>query len=223
MKNTPKIASFIIITAFICLVLGSCAKKAIPDPRPLYDEDGMYLEENFIFNCAIEKDGAHLIVDGKTDYCICYEETTDESVLAAVNELKSYFDERCGGIEVKAGNTDGKAIRIGKYGYTPQTPLNKTGAYIVEIGANDVLIYAENVYGLTNGVYGFMEDYLGCVFFDHETTYIPSVGSMILAQKTDVQEPAFESRDVGDNETWKHASFAQKLRVRQDETFLTDG
>ncbi|MBO4540297.1 MAG: DUF4838 domain-containing protein [Clostridia bacterium] len=223
MKIARKIASFIIITAFICLILGSCAKEGAAEPRPLFDEDGIYLEENFIYNCAIEKDGAHLIVNGKTDYCICYEDTTDESVFTAVNELKSYFDERCGGIDVKAGNTDGKAIRIGKYGYTPQTPLKKMGAYIVEIGASDVLIYAETVYGLTNGVYGFMEDYLGCVFFDHETTYIPPVESMILAQKTDVQEPAFESRDVGDNETWRYASFAQKLRVRQDGTFLTDG
>ena len=222
MINRKK-TTIISVIALFCLLLVACARqKDTPRERPLFDEDGMYSEENFIYNSALEKDGAHLIVDGKTEYCIRYEDTTDESVLTAVNELKSYFDTLCGGIDVRTGDSEGKVIRIGKYGYTPPAPLKKTGAYIVEIGENDVLIYAENVYGLTNGVYGFMEDYLGCVFFDHETTYIPKVGSMILAENTDVQEPAFESRDVGDNETWNHASFAQKMRVRQDEAFLTD-
>ncbi len=222
MKIARRTVFIFITTVFICLILGSCAKEKTLEPRPLFDENGIYSEENFIFNAALEKDGAHLIVNGRTDFCIRYEDTTDESVLTAVNELKSYFETLCGGIDVKAGEAEGKAIKIGKYGYTPSAPLKKTGAYIVEIGESDVLIYAENVYGLTNGVYGFMEDYLGCVFFDHETTYIPPVESMILAKKTDVQEPAFESRDVGDNETWEYASFAQKLRVRQDGTFLTD-
>ena len=46
---------------------------------------------------------------------------------------------------------------------------------------------------------------------------------MILAKTTDVQEPAFESRTVGDNEAGNYKSFEQKLRVREDETFLTDG
>ena len=141
--DRKRIALIAIITIFCCL-FGSCAKKnKTLEERPLFDENGMYIEENFLFNSALEKDGAHLIVDGKTEYCIRYEDTTDESVLTAVNELKSYFDTLCGGIDVKAGDSEGKAIRIGKYGYTPPAPLKKTGAYIVEIGENDVLLSFE--------------------------------------------------------------------------------
>ncbi len=191
---------------------------------PLYDESGLFSEENYIYNAALEKNGAHLIQEEKTEYRIRYEETTDESVLAAIGELENYFERICGGIpvEVLSGETDNNEIYIGK-NIDSTITLQKTGAYVITIEKNRISICADNVYGLTNGIYGFMEDYLGCLFLDAESTYIPAVKTVIFEKGIDVQEPAFESRDVGDNLTWSNKRFAQKLRVRQDESFLTNG
>ena len=211
----------------LCFLLCCCSSKGEEDVsyRPLYDENGNYSEENFLYNAAIEKSGAHLIVDGKTDYCILYRETTDQTVLTAINDLREYFNVVCGGIEVKVddGKAIEKAIKIGEYMPLPTSTLKKAGAYIVDVAENNIYIYAETPYGITNGIYGFMEDYLGCVFFDRDTTYIPPANTMILEKGTDVQEPAFTSRDVGDNEANNSTAFRQRLRIRLDESYSSNG
>ncbi len=224
-KGIATVLLFIISIA-ACLGLASCNKEDdAVEYLPLFDERGVYLEENYVYNAALEKDGAHLVVNGATEYKILYEETSDESVHAAIGELKKYFDTVCGGIAVEAyhGEEPECAIMIGKFLPLATTVLEKPGAYIVDVGEKTVYIYAETVYGLTNGIYGFMEDYLGCMFFDRDTTYIPPVRTVILSKKADVQEPAFESRNVGDTEVNGNVLFAQKMRVRQDETFSSNG
>ena len=209
-----------------CFMLCCCAQKGdekIPY-RDLYDENGNYSEENFLYNAALEKSGAHLIEDGKTEYVIVYRETEDDSVLTAINDLKGYFDAVCGGIDVLTDNGEipAKSIKIGRYLPLPEKIFKKAGSYVVEIAENEIVIYAETPYGLTNGIYGFMEDYLGCMFFDRDTVYMPKAENMIFEKGTDVQEPAFTKRDVGDNETNGSALFRQRLRVRLDESYDTD-
>ncbi len=213
---------------FVCTLAG-CTPVANendePEYLPLYDENDFYIEQNFIANCALEKkDGLALIKDNKTEYRVFCSQTEDKAVGTAIKELQNVFL-ACGCTLERTTSTDGeKLIIIGKTDrFTPEKPLQKTGAYVVATVGNNLFIYAETNFGVTNGIYGFMEDYLGCMFFDDVTTHVPALSSLILAPTCDVQEPAFERRDMGDKEVWHTDSFDEKLRVRADETFDPNG
>ncbi len=215
----------VLLCAF-CMILSACNDKI--DYKPLYSDDGLYLEENFIYNAALEKEkGLTLLRDGKTDYKIVYAETADQNVLWAVEDLRSYFVDRCGGIAVC---TDDKVpcekeIVIGKTNrsFQPKETLSKNSGYVIANEKEAIYIYAESTYGITNGVYGFMEDYLGCMFFSLDETYIPSVRTLILEPMYDMQTPAFDRRHIGEVDVWYNSLFEQRLRARTEESFDPNG
>ena len=181
----------------------------------------VYREEDFVSEAARPKDGGvKLIENGATEYRIVYSATDDTDILTAIADMRSVFAEVCSGIQAVTDDVapQQKEIVIGNTnrGFFPRAALQKVGAYVIASDNGKIYIYAVNEFGITNGIYGFLEDYLGVMFLDKDSTYVPPLGDVILAIDYDVQEPAFDRRDVGDSQ---ERYMRNKLRVRNDETF----
>ncbi len=79
-------------------------------------------------------------------------------------------------------------------------------AYRIKANANRVTISASTPLAVKNGVYGFLEDHLGCRFYtfklkgmkyagpDHEI--VPKAPTLVLPEIDDFQEPAFANRGI---------------------------
>ena len=227
-----KLCGPICVLLIMCLsfALCSCAKQpnepSSEDESGLYDKNGLYIEENFVLAAAAEKEnGIELFADNATDYRIVYRATDDAAINTAISELKTALLKYCASVSVV---TDESApieheIVIGATNreFALRSPLQKVGAYVVATVGEKLFIYAENTYGITNGIYGFMEDYLGCMFFDSTTTHYAALTKLVLPQLYDEQTPAFDHRELCDRDAWT-SLFGQKLRVRSDEVFDED-
>ncbi|MDY5949286.1 MAG: DUF4838 domain-containing protein, partial [Oscillospiraceae bacterium] len=84
--------------------------------------------------------------------------------------------------------------------------------YRIVIGDTDISICGATQAGSRNGVYGFIEDFLGCMFLTPDDTFIPENKTVCLEKTDRVFKPATRWRDVYAYETVQN-NWAAKLRL----------
>ncbi|MDD7194479.1 MAG: DUF4838 domain-containing protein, partial [Clostridiaceae bacterium] len=84
--------------------------------------------------------------------------------------------------------------------------------YRIVIGDKDISVCGASQAGSRNGVYGFIEDFLGCMFLTPDDTFIPENKTVCLEKNDRVFKPATRWRDVYAYETVQD-NWAAKIRL----------
>ena len=213
------------IVAIVFAFLGYNFQKE----KSLFDENGEYSEEAFAHNMQMNKINGITLFDKKeTDYKIIYPENSDELITTAANEMKNALEKISGAnFFMTTDNTPAseREICIGKTNrrFIPKQEFKDIAAYCIVTSKNNLYLYSDTEYGVSNSVYGFLEDIMGCMYLDEDDTYYPSYEKAVLPQLNDYEEPAFEKRTVYAKQLNSNDSYTRKLRLSGNETFFRPG
>ncbi|MBQ4625900.1 MAG: DUF4838 domain-containing protein [Clostridia bacterium] len=144
-----------------------------------------------------------IVQNAGSDFVIVTENTPDECILTAVDELQTYL-KKISGAELEwvpeSEYDGGKAIVIG------ETELEKeiTEVDRAEIGADGFLLYSDGTYfliaggdsrGTLYGVYTFLEEYLGVRWFTPTLEVVPESADVVIdAAINRIVQPSFSVR-----------------------------
>lgn len=173
-----------------------------------------------------ENDGTKLCLaeNGTTDFRIVYPQDSSEQLLYAVEVFQDMFLKMTG-CEIEAGtdmlSTNGKrkTILLDAVWDTQRPTTEQAGAdgYRTVISSDSISICGVTQSGSCNGVYGFLEDLLGCIFTTPTETYIPEQKTVYLELSDFISKPATDWRDVYAYETAEN-NWAAKLRLNGIDT-----
>lgn len=131
----------------------------------------------------------------------------------AANELSEFLSLACG-VNVPRATDDKSyphAIRIGRASGLSDGSLGEEG-YILRVRDGDLHITGGTDRGTLYGVYGFLDQYVGCRFLSADKTYIRPSASVEIPAAFDVTfVPALEYREVGYFGTMEQPVFAARL------------
>ena len=198
------------------------------DLLPLIDENGNYSEEAFAANLASYKRGGLTLFENMgSEYVIIYPQGAQETLTGAVEDLATALTTVSGAaFEVYDDSRApaDKEICVGATNrvFSKAEEITDSAAYYLASEGARIFIYANSVYGASNGVYGFLEDYLGVMYMDQTYTYYPRLDKAVLSPLDDLQVPAFEVRDVYTRQT-DNAKYRRQLRLTSNEVFSADG
>lgn len=107
-------------------------------------------------------------------------------------------------VEVVASGTaySGKAIVL-KWDTSIADETQGQG-YKLNIGANEIVIASSTLQGLSNGIFSFLEDKLGCMFVATDYDYIPTLKDINLAGGESLDIPDIKWRYVYGYEAERH-------------------
>lgn len=97
-----------------------------------------------------------------------------------------------------------------------------TDTYRIVTAGEKLFIQGVSDRAVTYGVYGFMEDDLGCVFINGTETFIPHSGTVKLAPIDRTETPAMQWRNVYAYETKQPDGWYEKLRLNGIEADPSD-
>ena len=94
--------------------------------------------------------------------------------------------------------------------------------YIIKTTDGNLIIAGNTSYGILNGVYGFLEDYLGCRMYTPDFKVIPKQKQIVLGKINDKQIPVFTFRELHFMAPLTSPGFRQwhKLNKKTDERNL---
>ncbi len=146
-----------------------------------------------------------LVDSGKTDYTIIISDTASDSEKYAARELQQFLIQ-IGNIRIPIF-TDNfplpkKAILLGNNKFLKSLGVKrddfnkfKGEGYIIRTKENYLIIAGPNPRGTLFGVYGFLEDHLGCKWFTPDCSYIPQTDKIQIPDIDETIIPKFEYRD----------------------------
>ena len=143
----------------------------------------------------------HIVDNRLTDYVIVIAEGATEAQRYAATELAGYTARITGAVlpvVSDAMDAQEKEIVIGRTN-RPGTPCGdglKNDGYILKAEGNRLFILGENDRGTLYGVYGLLEDYLGCRFLTPEVEKIPRRADLILPELDVMRIPPLEYRET---------------------------
>jgi hypothetical protein len=163
--------------------------------------------------CAVSMGKTVVAEDGKTEFRIVIPKYSDRSIMAVALDLAAilkestgalwpvYFDDftNPGGYEIVIGADNARLKQLGLDGLTDdfapdEYEIRTQGKYIVIAGAP--------ARGTINGVYGFLQDHLGCRWLTPGCQYVPKHPTLKLGEITDRRKPAFRWRIIGSPASW---------------------
>ncbi|MEN6452381.1 MAG: DUF4838 domain-containing protein [Thermoguttaceae bacterium] len=141
---------------------------------------------------------------GRTDYRIVVADDASSSTKHGVEELQKFLEQISGArlpILSDREPLSDREIILGDNAHLRQ--LNLAGeiaslgpeGYIIRTNRSRLIIAGGAVRGNLYGVYGFLEDHLGCRWFTPEVSRIPKQPRLIVAPINDRQVPALEYRN----------------------------
>ncbi len=144
-----------------------------------------------------------IVENGKSDFVIVTQDTPDECILTAVDELQTYLEKISGAKLEHISESDyngEKAIVLGE----TQLEAEITQVNREEIGADGFLLYSDGTYfliaggdsrGTLYGVYTFLEEYLGVRWFTPKLEVVPENKDVIIdAAINRIVRPSFAVR-----------------------------
>jgi len=169
--------------------------------------------------------------DGKTAYRIVIPRGSDRSTMAVALDLAAILKESTGVVfpvymddyidpgesEIVIGGDNARLAQLGLadlvQGFSPgEYKILTHGTYIVIAGAPPR--------GTINGVYGFLQDYLGCRWLTPGCQYVPKHSSLTLGEIQDRQKPAFRWRGLSPSMSWDATWY---VRNRLNESKVLSG
>lgn len=217
-KNKKIIISLISIISILCSVFIIPANAQNKSMLISYPE----LTDDEINSSYLEEKGENKITfaeEGKTDFSIFYPDSCSEDLSRSVRELISVVKEMSGA-EIPI-NTDGrKPIYIDKMSDKNTDKILYDG-FVIDISDKCIHIKGNTEKATANGIYSFIEYYLGAVFVSPDDTFIPEHKNIYLEKGNKIFNPAMEWRDVYSYEAGSN-SWSAKLRLNSLDTESTD-
>ena len=169
-------------------------------------------------NSLSEKSSNKLIVfdNGKTEFSIVLPQDCSKALREAAETLQNVFERMTGTampiISESQADPTAHNFCIDSALGTERPNGDISDGYRIVIGDTDISICGATQAGSRNGVYGFIEDFLGCMFLTPDDTFIPENKTVCLEKTDRVFKPATSWRDVYAYETVQN-NWAAKLRL----------
>ena len=142
--------------------------------------------------------------DGSSAFCIVYPSSASETVIAAAQELSKYLNQIIG-----AGGTMFPVVPESTFSGGPFISLGHTAlaadvdtsgirddGYLVHLDYREIYILTADDETIFNGVYGFLEDKMDCMFVREDYDYVPQFPTIYFEPQTYVSNPDFAWRKV---------------------------
>ena len=176
-------------------------------------------QESLQMNSLSEKSSNKLIVfdNGKTEFSIVLPQDCSKTLREAAETLQNVFERMTGTAmpiisESQADPTAHNFCIDTAMGTARPDDGELFDGYRIVIGDKDISVCGASQAGSRNGVYGFIEDFLGCMFLTPDDTFIPQNKTVCLEKTDRVFKPATSWRDVYAYETIQD-NWAAKLRL----------
>lgn len=162
----------------------------------------------------------------QTSYRIVYP-NGNAKLMAAAQTLADALTEMTGAEFACVSDTEAETATEIVIGGTSRTApafdaTQSTDTYRIVTAGEKLFIQGASDRAVTYGVYGFMEDDLGCVFINGAETFIPHSGTVKLAPIDRTETPAMQWRNVYAYETKQSDGWYEKLRLNGIESDPTD-
>ncbi len=172
-----------------------------------------------------------LVKEGRSDYRIIVPQTPSESERRGASELQ-HFLHRISGvklpIEVDTVDPQPREILLGDNarlaGLEPKfdvAPLGDDGFTIRTVEERLVIVGGPGD-GTLNGVYTFLEDYLGCRWYSSRVGHVPKAKTIRVHAIDDTQVPAFRFREVYYSDAMD-PDYARRHKLNGNASIVRDG
>ncbi|MEN6520719.1 MAG: DUF4838 domain-containing protein [Armatimonadota bacterium] len=152
-----------------------------------------------------------LVKDGKSDYVVIIAKDASPSEHRAAAEFQRFIEEMSGAaISYVSDSTNPpeNAVLIGNSEALKSLGLNidfnELGeeGYTIMTAGSRLVIAGGKLRGTMYGVYGFLEDVLGCRWYSSKVSKIPSKPTIDIDNLNITEKPAFEYREPFYTEAW---------------------
>ena len=162
--------------------------------------------------------------DGKTDYRIVISAGADVSTKAVAEDMSELLKQISGAtfaIVTDDTKASAREIIIGhdnKRLTGVDTSKMAIGEYEIKTVGNRLMIAGSPPRGSINGMYGFLQDHLGCRYFTPDVTRVPRQPTIELGEISDRQKPAFRWRSLNPPMHWD-AGWTVRNRLNEAKTY----
>lgn len=169
---------------------------------------------------ALEQDKENQLIlaaTAQTSYRVVYP-NGNAKLMAAAQALSAALTEMTGAPFPCISDAEAESEQEIVIGGTSRTApsfdaTQSDGTYRIVTEGEKLFIQGTSDQAVTYGVYGFMEDDLGCVFINGSETFIPHSGTVKLAPIDRTETPAMQWRNVYAYETKQLDGWYEKLRL----------
>lgn len=162
-----------------------------------------------------------LFDDGKSCYSIVIAPDASECVSYAADELHHWLEEVSGAcIPVVAdldGGTRGRRLVIGHNGLSAGIDMPFTDgvkdSFVYESKGGDIFFLGNTDRGTLYSVYSFLENELGCRWYNSRISLIPERSSWSFKKLRHCEEPVIRIRNVFYHDVMCHPEFAARNRI----------
>lgn len=214
MNRLKKFKASIALIISALVLFSGCSSKDIRMDRNVIDRTDEYNEQTFIKKMAKPKDNDVLFAQNGSllfEYIVYPDEIDD----VQFNSDGSYDKKERYKVELKNSaeffaqtlkQMTGGEIKLVPYSQYQEglsiflnmdstLDIMSQGFYL-SIHDNEISISSVSLQGITNGIYSFLEDELGCMFVAEDFDYIPEIPTIHLNEKDEKNEPSIEWRNV---------------------------
>lgn len=202
-------------------VLAAAASDGIMSSETLHVQQHLndYSEDAWRSELASAEDGKICLAEnGVSAFQIVVPDNSDDSALFAAEELSAYLNRIVGAdnqfpvVAERECSSDCR-IDIGATARSAAISLSeiKDDGYLIDAQPQQIYILATEPDALANGVYGFLEDYLACMFVREDYDYVPYFPTIYLEPFSEVSNPDFAWRKVYQYEAAQNGWY-RKLR-----------
>lgn len=144
-----------------------------------------------------------LSVNGKTDYCIVTPRDPSPSVRRAGEELRSHLKAMTGAdypvTTEEAPRREHEIIlaapgRMSQLGVSVDLEALGSEGYVLRTVGSSLVVAGSSVRGVMYGVYGLLEEHLGCRWFTPDVARIPAAATLRLPSLDETVVPALKYR-----------------------------
>ena len=196
----------VIMAVGLSLTMVACNKRdksvMSSDTLDITSHLGEYDETELRAQMSVEKD-IGLAKDGASDYKILISQHAEPEVVELAETMKEYLNRIIGSANYFEVVDDGEALPehyIALGDSIATDALSKDGVkddgYRIVSQDGNIHILALDDTALSNGVYGLLEDYLGCMFVRSDYDYVPYLPTIYLDNVDEVSNPDFAWRKV---------------------------
>ena len=181
---------------------------------------------------SLRADAVTLADNGKTGYQIVIPKDVDVGTKAVSEDFAGILKEMTGATfpvvtddtpsgekEIVVGETN---ARVEGLGLGDMTGDFAEGEYEIRTVGETIVIVGAPKRGTINGMYGFLQDQLGCRWFTPGCQYVPRKATVKLGEIRDRQKPAFRWRSVDSNQQWD-ANWVMRNRLNESKAGVAGG
>ena len=165
-----------------------------------------------------DQEKIELARNGNSSFQIIVADGCGEETLFAAGELSKYLNQLTGNSDqfpvfAESEYTGGAVLTVGQTALSQGIDLSEVrdDGYLIDAQKEQIHFLALTEAALSNAVYGFLEDTLGCMFVREDYDYVPSLPTIYLEPFHTVSNPDFAWRKIFQYEVAQNGWY-RKLR-----------